>query len=117
MNVHGEGFNCSYREINCMMEGRVRFQNDVTAVRHGKFKGGLKLNVADFENFVFAAKFQSSDTVTEKFSMVLATRSNLADAKRVNFLTSLPTVTEIFLPTVEGLFDFGGFSAGTRGYP
>jgi hypothetical protein len=86
-------------------------------VRHGKFKGGLKLYVADFENFVFAVKFQSTNAVTEKFSMLLATRNNLADAEHVNFLTFLSTVTEIFLPTVEGMFDFDSFSGGTRKFP
>jgi hypothetical protein len=86
-------------------------------VRHRKFKGGLKLNVHDLKNFVFAVQFQSSDTITEKFSMLLGTRTNLADAERVNFLTFLPTVTEIFLPTVQGMFDIDGFSAGTRQFP
>jgi len=100
-----------------MTEGRVRFQDDVTAVRHGKFKGGLKLNVNDVENFVFAAKFQSSSAVTENFSMLFTTRSNLTDAERVNFLSFLSTGTEIFLPTVEGMFDCDGFSGGMQQFP
>jgi len=66
------------------------------------------------EIFFFGAKFQTSDTVTEIFSMLLATRSYLVEAERVNFLTVLPTVTEIYLPTVEGIFDLDGFSGETR---
>jgi hypothetical protein len=55
------------------------------------------LNVADFEHFLFVAKFQSSNAITEKLSTLLAKRSNLADAERINFLTFLSTGTEIFL--------------------
>jgi len=86
-------------------------------VRRGKLKGGLKLNVNDFENFVFAAKFQSNNSITEKFSMLLATRSNLADAESIHFLIFLSTVTEIFLPTVKGTLDFDVFSRGTPQFP
>ena len=117
LNVHGVGFIYSYREINCRAKERVRVQNDVTAGTAWKIERGLKLNINDFENFVFAANFQSSNDITEKLAMLLATRSNLADAERINFLIFLSTGTEIFLPTVEEMFDFDGFSGGTLQFP
>jgi len=66
---------------------------------------------------LFAGKFQSSSAITEKFSMLLTTRSNLVDAERIHFLTFLSTGIEIFLPTVEGMFNFDGFPGGTRQFP
>ena len=117
MNVHVVRFIYSYREINCRAKERVRVQNDVTLGTAWEIERGLKLNINCFENFVFAAKFQSSNDITEKFSMLLATRSNLPDAERIHFLTFLSTVTEIFLPTVEEMFDFDVFSGGTRQFP
>jgi hypothetical protein len=43
MNVHGVGFNYSYREINCRAKGRVRFQNDVAAGTAWKIERGVEI--------------------------------------------------------------------------
>jgi hypothetical protein len=86
-------------------------------VRRGKLKGGLKLNVNDFENFVFLAKFQSSSALLRNFLRCWQQEAISPMQNVLIFSLSCPQEQSYSSLPVEGMFDFDGFSGGTLKFP
>jgi hypothetical protein len=63
--------------FNLIVKKCLHWLKEVTYVLRKTIKGYLNLNFNKCDYFVYTADFHNSNAVTEKFYMLLVTRSNL----------------------------------------